>query len=85
MNTRTATTRSPSIAIHIGDVFDLDQPGESKTLFRWANILHRDTRTRIISRQLLFAEGDLYSASAIAESERALRALTDSTLRKTIR
>lgn len=64
-----------TITIHIGDVFDPDQPGEGKTLFRWANFLHRDTRERIVARQLLFAEGDPYSASAVAESERALRAL----------
>jgi hypothetical protein len=67
--------RIGSISIHVGDVFDLDKPGERKTVFRWANTLHRDTRARIVARQLLFAEGELYSASAIAESERALRAL----------
>ena len=69
-----AGARIGAIAIDIGDVFDPDKPGEGGTVFRWANILHRDTRARIIARQLLFAEGDLYSASAIAESERTLRA-----------
>jgi len=63
-----------TIAIHAGDVFDLAQPGENKALFRWANRLHRDTRARVVRRQLVFAEGDLFSASALAESERALRA-----------
>ena len=66
--------RIGKIAIHVGDVFDLDKPGEGKRLFRWANLLHRDTRARILARQLLIAEGDRFSASAIAESERALRA-----------
>lgn len=65
--------RIGTIAIHAGDVFDLDQPGERKILFRWANRLHRDTRIRVVRRQLVFAEGDLFSLSALAESERALR------------
>ena len=62
-----------TIAVYVGDVFDLERPGEGKALFRWANHLHRDTRSRVVRRQLLFAEGDLLSASALAESERTLR------------
>ncbi len=65
--------RIGTIAIHAGDVFDLSQPGENKIAFRWANRLHRDTRSRVVRRQLVFAEGDLFSQSALAESERALR------------
>ncbi|MEO8274848.1 MAG: BamA/TamA family outer membrane protein [Thermoanaerobaculia bacterium] len=61
------------ISIEPGDVFDLDHPGERKWLFRWANRLHRETRSEVILRQLLFAEGDPLSTSALAESERALR------------
>ncbi len=66
--------RIGTISILVGDVFDLNRPGERKLLFRWANRLHRDTRNRVVARQLVFAPGDLFSASALAESERALRA-----------
>ena len=69
-----AGARIGTISIHVGDVFDPENPGERATVFRWANILHRDTRSRVVRRQLVFAEGDLFLASAIAESERTLRA-----------
>lgn len=69
-----AGARIGAITIRVGDIFDLDQPGERKTLFRWADFLHIETRIGVVRRQLLFAEGDLYSASAVAETERALRA-----------
>ena len=62
------------IVVAAGDIFDLTVPGERQRLFRWANALHIETRARVVRRQLLFAEGDLYSASALAESARALRA-----------
>lgn len=69
-----AGARIGTISIRAGDVFNLETPGERKRLFRWANFLHRDTRERILERLLLFAPGDRYSASVVAESARLLRA-----------
>lgn len=69
-----AGARIGTISIHIGDIFDPAKHGENKTIFRWANSLHIETRSRVVRRQLVFTEGDLYSASAVAESERTLRA-----------
>ncbi|HEX7182641.1 MAG TPA: POTRA domain-containing protein [Thermoanaerobaculia bacterium] len=56
------------------DVFDPSDPKENNRLFRLANRLHRDTRERVVRRQLLFAPGDLYSRRLLEESERILRA-----------
>lgn len=69
-----AGARIGVIVIEAGDIFDPAVPGERQRLFRWANALHIETRARVVRRQLLFAEGDRYSASALAESARALRA-----------
>ncbi|MBP9823130.1 MAG: hypothetical protein KBF21_02795 [Thermoanaerobaculia bacterium] len=69
-----AGARFGEISVEAGDVFDPNLPGERQLIFRWANALHIETPARVVRRQLLFAEGDLYSASALAESARALRA-----------
>lgn len=55
------------------NIFDTDQPGENKTLFRWADKLHAVTRPDVIERQVLLKPGDEYSAQEVAESERILR------------
>ena len=55
------------------DVFDLDNPLENKWLYRLANKLHIVTKPRTVNTQLLFAEGEPYSARLGEESERLLR------------
>ncbi len=44
------------------DVFDLDNPLENKWLYRLANKLHIVTKPKTVNTQLLFAEGEPYSA-----------------------
>jgi len=61
------------IELHVYDIFDLDDPEENKRLFRWANKLHINTKQRTVRNQLLFKEGDPYSARVLAETERVLR------------
>ena len=56
------------------DIFDADNPGEDRKLFRLANRLHRTTRTGVVERQLLFKPGDVFSPELIDESARLLRA-----------
>ena len=63
-----------SVHISNGSVFDLDDPEENKAMFRLANRLHRTTRADVIAQQLLFAPGDPFSAQALEETERLLRA-----------
>ena len=55
-------------------IFDPGKPGEDKWYFRLANRLHRTTRPHVIERQILLEPGDAYSADAVEESERILRA-----------
>src|SRR4051812_46020784 len=61
------------ITVHVGDVFDPDDPKENRRLFLLANKLHRTTRESVILDQLLFRSGDLYSRRVLDESERILR------------
>lgn len=61
------------VIVRVGDVFDEEDPGEDKPLFRWVNSLHIKTRSRVIREDLLFAEGDFYSRRLLEESERILR------------
>ena len=61
------------IIIENQNVFDLDNPLEDKWLFRGANFLHIRTRPKVIKRQLLFKEGDIYSVRKVEESARILR------------
>ncbi|HET9208879.1 MAG TPA: POTRA domain-containing protein [Thermoanaerobaculia bacterium] len=56
------------------DIFNADDPGENRKLFRFANHLHRTTRAGVIERQLLFKPGDVFNPELIAESARILRA-----------
>ena len=75
------STEAPELEGTIGEVrvisnsiFDPDKPGEDKWYFRLANRLHRTTRPHVIERQILLQPGDPYSADAVEESERILRA-----------
>jgi outer membrane protein assembly factor BamA len=61
------------IAVHVGDVFDPNDPEEDRRLFLMANKLHRTTRESVILNQLLFHSGDRYSKRLLEESERILR------------
>lgn len=42
--------------------------------YRVANGLHVETRTRVVTQQLLFRSGELYNPDLVAETERLLRA-----------
>lgn len=55
------------------NVFDLDNPDESKSLYRWANRLHVVTRERVIRQQTLFEPGDVFSGRLLDETARILR------------
>jgi hypothetical protein len=61
------------IAIHVKDIFDLEDPRENRRLYRLANKLHRTTREQVIANQLLFKTGDRFSQHALDESARLLR------------
>lgn len=63
-----------TVSISSGSIFDLDNPDENKMLYRLANRLHIKTRPDVIEQQLLFKPGDRFSAQALEESERILRA-----------
>ncbi len=54
-------------------IFDETDPAENLTLFRWANRVHLLTREAVISRQILFAEGQTYDQRLLEESGRLLR------------
>ena len=55
-------------------IFDPNEPGEDKLLFRIADRLHRTTRSGVIEQQILLKPGDRFSVDAVHESERILRA-----------
>jgi outer membrane protein assembly factor BamA len=55
------------------ELFDIGGRDQDSSLFRLGNRLHLQTRETTVAKQLLFREGDLYRASAIAESARILR------------
>ena len=65
-------------------LFDIGGLDQDTSLFRLANRLHLRTRDATIADQLLFREGEPYSASAIGESARILRStryLRDASIR----
>jgi outer membrane protein assembly factor BamA len=70
-----AGARIGKIRIHRLNIFDPDDPKEDFVLYRLANRLHVISRDRVIRRELLFQEGDLYRQDLIDESERNLRAI----------
>ncbi len=61
------------VRVRTADVFDMQDPKESSTLYRWANTLHIQTRASVIEDALLFKRGDRVSAAVIDETERTLR------------
>src|SRR5690349_12635693 len=66
------------------ELFDIGGRDQDSKLFRLGNKLHIRTRDATIADQLLFKEGDLYDASAVAESARILRStryLRDASIR----
>ncbi|HEV8578786.1 MAG TPA: hypothetical protein VGX68_06840 [Thermoanaerobaculia bacterium] len=71
-----ATSEPPKVRqIHVvtENIFDLEEPGEDKLLFRLADRFHFVTRPEVIERQVLLRPGDEYSEEQAAESERILR------------
>jgi hypothetical protein len=65
--------RIGTITVEPRNIFDLSNPEENKTLYRWANALHIVTKPDVIRGQLLFGEGDQFSTRVIDETERLLR------------
>jgi hypothetical protein len=61
------------IDVHVTDVFDLTRPDDNTWIGRTANALHVQTRRRVVTRELLFAVGDVVDAARIRETERNLR------------
>lgn len=61
------------VVVYNENIFDLEDPRESKQLYRLANKLHIRTKPHVIRQQLLFKSGDPYSQRLIDESARILR------------
>jgi hypothetical protein len=61
------------IDIIVENVFDTDDPEESKRLYRWANRVHITTRESVVENILLFQPGDRFEPRLLAESARLLR------------
>jgi len=68
-----AGARIGTIRVDPRNIFDLDDPKESKSFFALANRLHITTRPAVIERSLLFKPGDRISRQVIEETERLLR------------
>lgn len=62
-----------SVAIDVDEIFDEGDPDEDNLLFRLANDLHVATRDSTVREQLLFDEGEYYSAQKAEETARRLR------------
>ena len=63
------------IRILPGGVFDQKDTRFRKFPFIWVSRLHRNTRSSVIRRELLFAPGDSVAMRLLKESARNLRAL----------
>jgi hypothetical protein len=66
--------RIGTVTVESQNIFDLDDPSENNSLFRFANAVHVQTRPEVIRRLLLFKPGDPVTAHAIDETERIMRA-----------
>ena len=66
--------RVGEVRIDARNIFDLTDPREDNSFYRFINAVHLTTRPSVIARQLLFKQGDPVSARLIDESERLLRA-----------
>ena len=62
-----------AITIRIDNVFDLNNPGENRRLYRWANGVHVTTLEGIVDSIILFESGDAFQARLLSESARLLR------------
>jgi hypothetical protein len=65
--------RIGTIDLSVNSIFDLNDPNENWSPFRWANRLHIPTRPAVIRSGLLFQSGDPLSSQRIDETERVLR------------
>jgi outer membrane protein assembly factor BamA len=63
------------IYIQAGDIFNSEEPGEDRFLFRLANRIHTTTRSTTVERKLLFHPGDPYDPRVLKETARYLRSL----------
>lgn len=61
-----------AVMVEPREIFDLSETGDG-WFYRWGNRLHILTRDHAIEAQLLFEEGEDYSADILEETERALR------------
>jgi len=61
------------IVIQSANVFDPQEEGEDRKVFRFVNRLHRRTRDRVTRGLLLFEPGDPYLRRTLDESARTLR------------
>ena len=61
------------ITVNANDIFDLNLTNETKSIHRFGNRFHKQTRADVIEQQLLFKSGDAFDFAKIAESERLLR------------
>ncbi len=64
-----------SIRIRRFKVFDMNDPAENGTVYRWANNFQFNTHESVIRAQLLVEAGDAYVPARLRESERILRNL----------
>ena len=65
--------RIGDVEIVVQNVFNTDNPDESKRLYHWANRVHMTTRESVIEDILLFERGDVLDPRVLAESARLLR------------
>ncbi|WP_157976655.1 BamA/TamA family outer membrane protein [Parahaliea mediterranea] len=70
-----ANVRIRSIRYQRFSVFNMEDPEENSTLYRWANELHSITREWVLEDQMLLREGDVFEPRRAEESERILRNL----------
>lgn len=61
------------ITLEIGQLYDKRIPKEAGKFGRTANHLHFLTRESVVRKELLFKDGDPYSAERLAQTERNLR------------
>ena len=65
--------RIREIRIHRQPIFNTDDPDQDNWLYRGINAINIQTREAALASQLVFGEGERYSALRLDESERALR------------
>ncbi|NQD37776.1 hypothetical protein HPT27_12130 [Permianibacter sp. IMCC34836] len=62
-----------NVDINMAPIFDEANPDENNWLFRGINAIHIDTDPDVVREDLLFQEGEPFSAQKLEESERVLR------------